>query len=506
MASQPSLSFTIAVLMTAASLMAMGAGSALAQSSESEDGPGLIDGGGLELDTDSDDLLPPPASATQADQQGRDRVEADRLRRFSLGQDSAFGDDGEADDDALATEDADDDSALDEAIIDPLLVLDDADVDADIDPFAPIGIRRGPLTWFPALDVAVGYDSNVDSDQASQDVRTVTVTPQLRVEGIGRRSTFDGTVIGSLTIFDTDREDERTVDADATYTYDLTTQTQIILRGAYSLDSETVSDDDIVDNASETTDDQEFSGVIGAQRDAGRLTISTEAELSRFLFDDTPLADGGIQSNSDRERFEGTLTLRLQRAEGPRLRPLIEVEAFARRFDEDIDRNGLERDSEGYALRAGVGFADDSALRGEVTIGIAGERFDDESLEDVDTVTASAGLTWDVTALTSVTLDISTDLEATTLDGSGTAVEREATLGLNHALRRNVDLRIAGTVEDTQFSDIDAETTTYTGAAGVTWRVSPVVAFRLDTSYEYEPDDDGDIERFTAEAGVTLAR
>jgi hypothetical protein len=56
------------------------------------------------------------------------------------------------------------------------------------------------------------------------------------------------------------------------------------------------------------------------------------------------------------------------------------------------------------------------------------------------------------------------------------------------------------------FSGIDADTRTYTGRAGLTWRASPVVAFRLDTAFEHEPDAAGDINRFTAEAGIVLRR
>ena len=374
------------------------------------------------------------------------------------------------------------------------------------DPYAPLGIRTGPLTWFPAIDIAVGYDSNVDSSTNAREVRTARLSPELRVESDWSRHAWTGSLRGSLNYVDDGRDLDRSLAIDNALRLDLGLETEVDLRAGYSLTGESVSDPDAVAGADGTTDTHLFTGGATARSTIGPIEASLGFDGSRVLFSDTPLAGGGVQSNDDRNRFEGALTLRLQQASGPVIRPFVEGSLGLRRFDEALDRNSLARDSLTYGLRGGVTFAEDRLLRGEISIGAVGERFDDAALEDALALSAAAALTWDVTTLTRLTLDVATVVDPTTQAGSGVGVARSATVGISHALRRNVELRLGAGISDTQYSGIDAQERSYTGTAGVTWRTSPVMALRFDTAFEHEPDATGDVNRFTAEAGVTFAR
>lgn len=374
------------------------------------------------------------------------------------------------------------------------------------DPYAPIGIRSGPLTWFPAIDLAIGYDSNTDSTVDAREVRTVTLSPEILVQSDWRRHAWTGSLRGTLAYVDDGRDLGRSMAVDSELRLDLGLETAASLRGGYTLTGEPDSDDNAAAGADGGTDTHDFEVGATLSHTIGPVEASLGLDASRTLFSETSLAGGGVQSNDDRNRFDGDVTLRLSQAAGPIMRPFVEGEIGLRRFDERVDRNGFERDSLNYGLRGGLTIADDGSLRGEVSIGLAGEQFADDRLEDVLALTAAAALTWDVTALTSVTLDIATELDPTTRAGSGVGINRSAQLGLTHALRRNVDMRVGVGIDDTVFSGIDADTRTYSGRAGLTWRTSPSVAFRLDTTFEHEPDDDGDINRFTAQAGVTLRR
>lgn len=375
-----------------------------------------------------------------------------------------------------------------------------------VDPYAPIGIRSGPLTWFPAIDLAFGYDSNTDSDVDAREVRTVRLSPELRVESDWRRHAWTGSLRGTLEYVYDGRDLGRSLEIDSELRLDLGLETTATLRGGYTLTGEPDSDPNAVTGADGSTDTHDFEAGATVARRIGPIEVSLGADVSRSLFSDTSLAGGGVQSNEDRNRWDGGVSLRLSQASGPVFRPFVEGSVGLRRFDERLDRNGFERNSINYGLRGGLTISDDGPLRGEASVGIAGEQFADDQLDDALEVTAAASLTWDVTALTSVTLDVETSLDPTTQAGSGVGVNRSADLGLTHALRRNVDLRLGVGVDDTVFSGIDADTRTYTGRAGLTWRASPIVAFRLDTAFEHEPDAAGDINRFTAEAGVTLRR
>ncbi len=376
----------------------------------------------------------------------------------------------------------------------------------DTDPYAPVGIRHGPLTWFPALDLAVGYDSNIDEQSDAREVRTVRLAPELRVESDWSRHAWNGELRGSLTYVDDGRDLQGEGSAASDLRLDLADQTTLTLRGGYELTGETVSDRDTVAGADGTTYQNAFSAGAQVERAVGLVGATLGVNAERRLFGDTPLADGTSQSNDDRDRFDGELTLRLARATGPIVRPFVEGSASLRRFDRSVDRNGFERDSYGYGLRGGFILADDGPVSGEASLGFAGEQFEDDRLDDTLALTAAASLTWDVTALTSATLTVDTSLDPTTQFGAGVGVARSALLGISHDLRRNVELRAGAGLTDTQFSGIDGDTRVYTGTAGATWRLSPVAAVRIDASYEHEPETTGDINRFQIEAGVTLRR
>lgn len=374
------------------------------------------------------------------------------------------------------------------------------------DLYAALGVRAGPLTWFPAIDLAIGVDSNPDGVVGGSTVRTVRLSPELQVQSDWRRHAFTGSIRGTLDYVDDGRDLGRSLALESTLRLDLGADITTNLRGGYTLTGEAINDPDAPDTASGIADTHVFAAGFDASRTVGLVELTAALDISRSLFSDTPLDGGGQQSNSDRDRTEGTLTLRLERAQGPILRPFVEASATLRQFDERLDRNGFERDSIGYGLRGGLTISDDGPVSGSLSVGVVSESFADPTLDDVVTLEAQAGLTWDVTALTSVTLDVATSLDPTTQAGSGVGISRSATLGLSHDLRRNVELRAAAGIEDTDFSGIDDSTRTYTGSAGVTWRLSRVAAVRFDTSYEHEPDATGDVNRFTAEAGFTLRR
>lgn len=396
--------------------------------------------------------------------------------------------------------------SIDDVAADDDLVALQRPLENEEDLYAALGVRAGPLTWFPAIDLAIGVDSNPDGAINGNTVRTVRLSPELRVESDWSRHAFTGGVSGSLEYVDDGRDLGHSLDVDANLRLDLGAGITTNLRGGYSLDGEPINDLDAPATASGTADTHVIEAGFDASRNVGLVELSVALDVARSFFSDTPLAGGGVQSNSDRNRNEGTLTLRLERAEGPILRPFVEASATLRQFDERIDRNGLERDSVGYGLRGGLTISNDGPLRGELSVGVVSETFADPTLDDVVALDVQAGLTWDVTALTSVTLDVATSLDPTTQAGSGAGISRSATLGLSHDLRRNVELRAAAGIEDTDFSGIDSSTRTYTGSAGLTWQLSRVAAIRFDTTYEHEPDATGDVNRFTAEAGFTLRR
>ncbi|MEM1287212.1 MAG: outer membrane beta-barrel protein [Pseudomonadota bacterium] len=447
---------------------------------------GRVPTDGLRSLADGDDAIEDPGerfrTATQIRADDLTEQQLDELRRFALPDDELL------DDDDLVTG-----------------AISDRDNAGD-DPFEPLGLRTGALTWFPVLDLAVGYDTNPGESVNGREVTTFTIAPQLRLETDWRRHAFEGEVIGSAELFDDDRDTEFGLNADGSLRLDVGRASTITFRSSYVFDTEQESDENAPAGASDVTDTQELRGGVTVARQVGIISVQTGGEFARFLFSDTPLVTGGSASNDDRDRYEFAGSLRLERTEGPLFRPFVESELTLRDFDDDLDRNGLDRDSFGYRASLGLNVAEDKPLRGSASIGLVGEDFDDDALDDLLTVAVQAALTWDITSLTAATLNVETEVSPTTQAGSGVEVTRSVDLGVTHALRRNVDIRAGAEVSESEFSGIDTSTRTYGARGGITWRTSRSIAFRLDGTYEHEPNGGDDIDRFTLEAGVTLRR
>ena len=376
--------------------------------------------------------------------------------------------------------------------------------DAD-DPLAPLGLRAGPLTWFPSVELVAGYDS--DPDGTGDPVRTLRVAPQLRLESDWVRHELTADVSGSATFYDDERDPALALDGTVALRLDVGRETTATLGAGYALSGEAQDDPNVPGAAAGLTDTQELRGSLEVARRVGPVEASLRGEVARFLFADTPVAAGPDQSNDDRNRTDLIGTLRLERAEGPLIRPFAEGSVTLRRFDEAVDRNGLVRDSLAYGATVGLLVADRNPLRGSLGVGVVGEVFEDDALDDVVALSAQAGLVWDVNALTTASLDVATTLAPTTQAGSGVGITRGATFGLTHQLRRSLELRFGAGIEDTVFSGAAEGSRVYTGTAGIGWTVSRMAQLRLDGTFEHEPDATaGDTNRFAIEAGVTIRR
>lgn len=100
--------------------------------------------------------------------------------------------------------------------------------------------------------------------------------------------------------------------------------------------------------------------------------------------------------------------------------------------------------SSGDRTRLGVTFGSTGQkLRGEVAVGYARQRFDDDLLPGINGIIFDANLAWRVSGLTSVLATAKTDISQSSLAGSGGAISHQAGVEIRHAFRRHL-IAIAG--------------------------------------------------------------
>jgi hypothetical protein len=190
------------------------------------------------------------------------------------------------------------------------------------------------------------------------------------------------------------------------------------------------------------------------------------AEFDRFSYDATALNGGGSLSNRDRDRDELRLRARVSHEVEEGYFAFAEAEYERRTFDLEADRTGVDRDSHGTALRAGIELKLSALMQGEIFVGYLNREFGG-TLKDYSGVDYGAKLQWSMTQLTTINFNASRTLNETTIPGSSVVVDDAFGVGIDHELRRNVIVQANLTHVDSKFSGTVRDDSTLDAHVGI---------------------------------------
>jgi hypothetical protein len=94
------------------------------------------------------------------------------------------------------------------------------------------------------------------------------------------------------------------------------------------------------------------------------------------------------------------------------------------------------RGSDGVRARAGIEFARERILTGEISAGYAWRTYEDPTLRDISGLIFDASLIWRATGLTTVTFRANSEIGETTVANASGVFHREASITIDHAFRR----------------------------------------------------------------------
>ena len=350
----------------------------------------------------------------------------------------------------------------------------------------PLGLRAGGLIMFPSVETGVEATDNVfQATTGPRDDFGYFVAPAMRIESDWVRHSANLDVASRhVFYFDNPSEDELDFDINGKVTVDVRRDTTFELEGSYSLDQEGRGDIDVPGAAAERPNEHTLEGTATLSHTFNRLEVAVEGAIEHNIFEDVDLIGGGQQNNSDRNFTEYEGTLRVGYDISPKLQPFVRAGYSVRRHEQEIDDNGLRRDSDGVSLEAGVAIEITSVLTGELAVGYVRRDFEDGALDDIDGITFDGSLVWQPSAITTIAFTASTEVEETgtgTLSGS---IERRLGVSINHELRRN--LMVGGSVDYTveDFTGGSLEQETLFLALGLTYQLNRSVALRLGYSFE----------------------
>jgi hypothetical protein len=344
------------------------------------------------------------------------------------------------------------------------------------DPYAAQGLAlgQGGIRLYPTLEIDAGFTSNVQrSPTIKKSDFSLELKPSLNFASDWSRHRWTGSLSADILKYK-DSSDLSTLSGSAqtAFRLDIRHTTHSDFTANYALSQAGPGNTSLPGNAKTPRTDQNFGVTAGITHDFGGLEASATTALARSLFDDVALVGGGTEINSDRNYWSPSIKLRGELGyAGAVFRPYAELTYDPRFHDKTLDRNGQQRNSQGFALAAGLAIDDGPIWTGDIAITDQLRTYADPALGTVNALGFAGRLSWRPTEITTIDATTSLSLDETAL--VNVAAIKTWTMGINvtQALRDNVNL-VAGTTMSLQNNGLTTDRTN-TVNLGLNWQVNP---------------------------------
>ena len=346
--------------------------------------------------------------------------------------------------------------------------------------FDALGIRAGSFLVFPEVGVTGAYSDNVGFDEEDEESDFVTqIEPSLTFDSQWSRHALS-VELGSEIAIHNDESDEDYEDffAIGAGQIDVSRQTNIETSAQARLTHEGRDDpEDAGDD--ELTELYEFGGGVALNHEINRLGFTIGGEVLRSVYDD--------DDEEDRNSNVYDLLLRTSYEVSPRLDTFVEGRYNVEDRDDNVDDNGIERDTDGYEIRLGAGLDITSVLFGEAFAGYRVQRFDEDDFDDEDGVSFGVDLNWNPSLLTSVGFSGERDFRATDEGGAASNFRTEFGVTIDHELLRNLIVDGEARYQNDDFRGNDREDDTVLLGGGLTYWLNRNLS--LNAGYDFSERD-----------------
>ncbi len=345
------------------------------------------------------------------------------------------------------------------------------------DPYSTSGFDDGVFELRPTMEIDGLATNNVYLSPTNRQSDTgFAITPGLTFQSKWPVHEWTGAVSGTFTDY-LNHPDANTTTGSATTTFrlDIRRDTFAEFNANLALTQAPPGSDSVPSDTVSGRRDLAYGSYAALTHDFGPAQMRFKAAVNRYEYGDVTLSGGGIESNADRNFWSPVFTARgTWGDEGARLKPFVELSYDMREHDEQFDRNGQQRNSQGYGAAVGLELNDGPIWQGEISGNFIARSYDDPALQTAMALGVGGNLTWSPTPLFSVVATTGVALnDATDINVSATP-SWNAGLTASYALRDNVSIHAGGaiTLEDVS---IGADTTTV-ASAGAEWKLNPYLS------------------------------
>ncbi|MGF1544237.1 MAG: outer membrane beta-barrel protein [Parvularculaceae bacterium] len=366
------------------------------------------------------------------------------------------------------------------------------------------GARVGSFELFPELRQIVVYDDNIfrQPDVELDDFIFLT-RPSVDVRRKSARLTLEGSATANVLRFaDTPQENLETYQVNGDATYRVNRVHSFTAGGGYNRGFENRADPESEDDITEPPTLIDVGDIeVGYRYRPGRFGLATEASWQRANF----LSDVDADRDTDTFRASARGLIGLS----SRIDAFVEGFTVTRDARTDVDRTGVNRDSDTYGANVGVAVAVTEKINGQVFVGFFDFNPDDPTLEGFTDVSAGANLRWAPRDGTNVDFNVFRGDVGTIQNGANGRVDTRFNVGVTQVLRRNLRVRAQAGLNRRLFRAAgdgpDLRQRDLTAGVGAELAISRNVAVEFNYNYNTRQADLFDDEFSAHRVGVGLA-
>ena len=222
-------------------------------------------------------------------------------------------------------------------------------------------------------------------------------------------------------------------------------------------------------------------GVLSGQ--FSLFNLSAAVSYDRFDFDSTQLIGGGLIDNGDRDRNVFQLTGKVAYELAPQQSIFAQFTYDERDFDRLLDRNGFNRNSNGYRMDFGVTMMLTPVIQTTAYAGLLQQDYV-SPLRDVTTMDFNVKVDWFATELMTAHFVASRIIDDTTVSGASSADVRHIGASLDYELLRPLILQPRIHYYDSKFNGITRDDRTTSAGMEVRYLMNENLA--LYAGYDYQ--------------------
>ncbi len=385
--------------------------------------------------------------------------------------------------------------------------------DPEADPYAPLGIRLGSFDLFPSLQQEFGWTSNGESTDGGAASAFSQTTARTAFQSNWSVHELRGDIsLDYQSFFDDASDDLPSGNGALDLRIDVNREITARAGLAYLLATETPTSENlnlptgfVLDGRPIISDLQSYAEIA---RNAGRLSTSLRATITRTTFGDIETVSSGSVSQEDRNNYLMLATARVAYELSPTLSPYFQVSAGGRIHDVEVDRNGNRRNSVVYEVQSGVNIDLGEKLNGSLGLGYRAEIYDDPTLNSLQSPLISATINWSPERLTTVSATLASTLAGSIVADENGSVVHSATVTATRDIRPNFSVNARMFASYTDFDQGNREDIFLQSEVGAEWRLNRTLALTGRVGFEraISSESGSGFDAATVRAGIRIQR